>query len=50
MLELPQRLCFDLADAFAGHAELLAHFFKRVVGVHANAKTHAQNTFFARRE
>ena len=29
MAHLPQRLCFDLADAFAGDLELLADFFKR---------------------
>ncbi len=27
--EFPQRLGFDLADAFAGHVELLAHFLQR---------------------
>ena len=32
---LSERLGFDLADAFAGHRELLAHFLQRVVGVHA---------------
>ncbi len=29
MAELAQRLGFDLADAFAGHAEILAHFLER---------------------
>ena len=48
MLQLPQRLRFNLPDAFAGYAELLAHFFQRVVGVHADAKAHPQHTFFAR--
>src|SRR5262249_54914077 len=50
MLELTQRLRLDLADALAGHRELLADFFQRVVGVHADAETHAQHALFARRE
>ena len=50
MLQLAQRLGLDLADTFAGHAELLADFFQRVVGVHADAKPHAQHPFFARRQ
>src|SRR6185312_2169276 len=40
MFELAQRFRFDLADTFAGDAELLAHFFQRVIGVHADAKAH----------
>src|SRR5262249_18316363 len=50
MLELTQRLRLHLADALAGHRELLADFFQRVVGVHADAETHAQHALFARRE
>src|SRR5690606_35626583 len=50
MLQLAQCLGFDLADTFTGNRELLADFFQRVVGVHANAETHAQNTFFTRRQ
>src|SRR5690349_18351357 len=50
MLELAQRLGFDLADAFAGHTELLADFLERVVGVHANTEAHAEHAFLARRE
>ena len=42
MLQLPERLRFDLPDAFARYAELLADFFQRVVGVHADAEAHAQ--------
>src|SRR5437868_14018279 len=34
VLELAQRLGFDLADALARHVELLADFFLRVVGRH----------------
>jgi hypothetical protein len=50
VLQLAERLCFNLANTFAGHAELLADFFERVVGVHADAKAHAQHAFFARGE
>src|SRR6185312_15220429 len=50
VLELPERLGFDLADALARHRELLAHFFERVVGVHADAEAHAQHALLARRE
>ena len=50
MFQLAQRLGFDLADAFAGDAELLADFLERMIGVHADAETHAQHTFFARGE
>jgi ATP-dependent protease HslVU (ClpYQ) ATPase subunit len=38
VLELPQRLRLDLADALAGHRELLADFFQSVVGVHADSE------------
>ena len=48
MLELTQGLGLDLADAFAGDAELLADFFKGMVGIHANAKAHTQHPLFAR--
>ena len=48
MFQLSQGLGLDLPDSFAGHAELLAYFFERVVGVHADAKAHAQHAFFAR--
>ena len=40
VFQLAQRFRLDLADTFARHAELLAHFFQGVVGVHANAETH----------
>ena len=43
MLELAQGLGFDLTNAFARHRELLADFFQRVVGVHADAEAHAQH-------
>ena len=48
VLQLPQRLGLDLADALAGDRELLADLFQRVVGVHADAEAHAQHAFFAR--
>ena len=50
MLQLPQRLRLDLADALACHRELLPHLFQRVVGVHADAKAHAEHAFLARGE
>ena len=50
VFELPQSLRLDLADTFARHRELLADFFERVVGVHTDAKPHAQHAFFTRRE
>ena len=50
MLQLPQRLRFDLPDTFAGHRELLADFFQRVIGVHPDAEAHPQHAFFARGE
>ena len=48
MFQFAQRFGFDLTDTFAGHAELLAHFFQSVVCVHADAEAHAQHAFFAR--
>src|SRR5215211_6156739 len=50
VLELAQRLGLDLANALAGHRELLADFFQRVVGVHADAEAHAQHALLARRQ
>ena len=38
MLQFPQRLGFDLPDAFARHVELLADFFQRVIGGHLDAE------------
>src|SRR5690348_6666093 len=43
MPQLAQRLGLDLADALAGHVELLADFFQRVVGVHVDAEAHPQH-------
>src|SRR6185369_12998790 len=50
VLELAQRLGFDLADALAGHVELLADFFQRVVRAHFDAEAHAQHFGFAWRQ
>src|SRR6185437_608012 len=50
VLELPERLGFDLADALARHRELLADFFERVVGVHADAEAHPEDALLARGE
>lgn len=41
-------LGFDLTNTFARHRVLLADFFRRVAGVHAEA--HAQHALFARGE
>ncbi len=48
--QLAQGLGLDLADAFAGHVELLADFFQGLVGAHFDAETHAQDLGFARRQ
>ena len=50
MLQLPERLGLDLADALAGDRELLADLFQRVIGVHADAEAHAQHALLARGE
>src|SRR5436190_11485526 len=50
VFQLAQRLGFDLSDAFAGDAELLADLFEGVVGVHADAEAHAQDALLARRQ
>jgi len=50
MLQLPQRLRLDLPDPLAGYRELLAHFLQRVIGIHPDAKPHAQHALFAGRE
>ena len=50
MLQLAYGLGLDLPNAFARDAELLADLLKCVVGIHANAKTHAQHPLLARGE
>src|SRR5215213_2114344 len=48
VLQLAQRLRLDLADALAGHRELLPDLFERVIGIHADAEAHAQHALLAR--
>src|SRR4051794_36888492 len=50
MLELPQRLGLDLADALARYRKLLADFLQRMVGVHADAEAHPEHPLLARRQ
>src|SRR5271157_5932327 len=50
MFQFAQRLGLDLADAFARDRELLADFLERMVGVHADAESHAQHALLARGE
>ncbi len=44
--QLPQRLGFDLADAFAGDVELLADLFERVLALAADAEAQADDLLF----
>src|SRR5215467_224766 len=50
MLELTQRLGLNLADPFARYREPLTDFFKRLIGGHPNAESHANYALFARAE
>ena len=45
MAELPQGLCLDLADTFAGHVELLADLLQRAGSTVLNAKAQLQDLF-----
>src|ERR1700730_13508413 len=47
MPQLPQRLGFDLADAFAGYCERLPDFFERVLAAIFQAEAHLDYFFFA---
>ena len=49
MAQFSERFGFDLADALARDVKLFADFFERVVGVHFDAKAHAQYFGFTRR-
>jgi hypothetical protein len=40
-------LGLDLPDALSRHRKLLADLFQRVVGIHADAKAHAQHALLA---
>jgi len=44
--KLAYGLGLDLPNALARDAELLADLLKRVVGIHADAKTHAHHVIF----
>ena len=48
VFQLAKGLGFNLPDPFARYAELLAHFLKRMVGIHANPETHPQHAFLTR--
>ena len=52
MFQLAKCFGFNLHEirSRSRHAELLAHFLKRMVGVHANPKTHPQHAFLTRGE
>ena len=41
---------FDLANAFAGDGEMLAHFFERVLATVLQAEAHLDDFFLARAE
>src|SRR5208283_5594847 len=47
VLQFAQGLGLDLADALARDRELLADLLERMVGVHADAKAHAQDALLA---
>ena len=48
MPQFPQRLGFDLADAFAGYGERLADFFQSMLAAVFEAEAHLDYFFFAR--
>ena len=50
MAQFAQGLGLDLADALAGHVELLAHFLEGVVGVHVDTESHSEYLGFTRGE
>ena len=50
MPQFSQRFRLDLPNALAGHFKILSHFFQRMIGRLADAKTFAQHLFFPRRE
>lgn len=50
VLEFAQRFRFDLTNPLPGYRELLTDFFKRVISVHTDTKTHPQHTFLTRRQ
>src|SRR5688572_5927220 len=50
MTQFAQGLRFDLADTFAGDREVLADFFKSVLGAVFETESHLDHAFFARGE
>src|SRR6185437_13319984 len=48
--ELAERLRLDLADALAGHLEVLADLLEGVVALLADAEAHAEHLLLARRQ
>src|SRR5262245_57139647 len=50
MTQLAQRLRLDLAYAFAGDREVLAHFFERMFAAVAHAEAHLDDLLFAWRQ
>jgi len=49
MAQLSQRLGFDLPNSFAGHCEVLPHFFEGVLGAGcAETKSHLNYFLFTR--
>src|SRR5690242_20460475 len=48
--QLAQRLRLDLADALAGHLEVLTDLLERVVALLADAEPHPEDLLLARRE
>src|SRR5262245_48467135 len=51
MAEFPERLRFDLADAFAGDCEMLADLFERVLAaVRPQSEAHLDDLLLARRQ
>src|SRR6188474_2509795 len=50
MTQLAQRLGLDLAYAFAGDREVLAHLFERMLAAVADAEAHLDDLLFARRQ
>src|SRR5262245_30865321 len=48
--QLPKRLCFDLADTFAGHGKVLSDFFECMFRSILKTKAHLDHAFLARHQ
>src|SRR5262245_5414836 len=46
--QLPQSLCFNLADTFARYGEVLPNFFQCVFGAVFKTESHLDDALFAR--